>query len=125
MLLGAGWSKRPGHGEEDGFLPLGELGDGDGLKLPLGIEVGKGGVRKLVPDGDGGRDGGRCGGGGGDGGEAPAGGVKAEGGGPARGDGAEADEGGGGGGEDCGGHLNLEEGGAFTVSSAEDILKAL
>ncbi|GMN74880.1 hypothetical protein TIFTF001_053255 [Ficus carica] len=59
VLLRAGRGEGTGDGEEDGLLPLGEVRDGDGLDVTGGVEVGEGGLRKLVADGDGGGD---CGG---------------------------------------------------------------
>eukprot|EP00268_Persea_americana_P006501 TRINITY_DN12345_c0_g1_i1.p2 TRINITY_DN12345_c0_g1~~TRINITY_DN12345_c0_g1_i1.p2 ORF type:complete len:205 (+),score=39.93 TRINITY_DN12345_c0_g1_i1:425-1039(+) len=64
MLLGAGGGEGAGDGEEDGFLALGEVGDGGGLELAGGVEVGEGGVGEGGADGDGGGDGGGGGGGG-------------------------------------------------------------
>lgn len=65
MLLGAGGGEGAGDGEEDGLLVLGEVGDGGGLELAGGVEVGERGVWELVADGDGGGDCGfGCGGGG-------------------------------------------------------------
>lgn len=52
MFLGAGGGERARHGEQDGLLALGELGDGGGLELASRVEVGKGGVGELVPDGN-------------------------------------------------------------------------
>lgn len=57
MFLVACDSEGIGDGEEEDLLGLGELGDGDGLHIDDDIEVGEGGVRKLVADSDGGRDG--------------------------------------------------------------------
>jgi len=65
VLLGAGGSEGAGDGEEDGLLVLGEVGDGGGLELAGGVEVGERGVWELVADGYGGGDCGfGCGGGG-------------------------------------------------------------
>lgn len=58
MLLRAGWGERAWDGEEDGFLSLGEVGDGGGFDLAGVVEVGEGGIGELVADGDGGGDGG-------------------------------------------------------------------
>ena len=58
MFLGASGGEGAWDGEEDGFLALGEVGDGGGLELAGGVKVGEGGFRELVTDGDGGRDGG-------------------------------------------------------------------
>lgn len=57
MLLGAGGGERAGDCEEDGLLALGEVGDGRGLELAGGVEVGECSVGELVADGDGGGDG--------------------------------------------------------------------
>ncbi|KAF7810023.1 Peroxiredoxin-2E-2, chloroplastic [Senna tora] len=54
VLLGTGWGEGTGNGEENGLLFLGEVGDGGGLELAGGIEVGKGGFGELITDGDGG-----------------------------------------------------------------------
>lgn len=58
VFLGASWGEGAGDGEEDGFLALGEVGDGGGLELASGVEVGEGGFWELVAHGDGGGDGG-------------------------------------------------------------------
>lgn len=56
VLLRAGRGESTGDGEEDGLLPLGEVGDGDGLDVAGGVQVGEGGFGKLFADGDGGGD---------------------------------------------------------------------
>lgn len=68
--MGAGGSEGARDGEEDGFLGFGEVGDGGGLDIAGGVEVGEGGVRELRADGNGGGDWG-----GGGGGKAEGGGV--------------------------------------------------
>ncbi|GMN34936.1 hypothetical protein TIFTF001_004999 [Ficus carica] len=54
VLLRASRGEVAGNSEEDGLLPLGEVRDGDGLDVAGGVEVGEGGLRKLVADSDGG-----------------------------------------------------------------------
>lgn len=58
VFLGASGGEGAGDGKEDGFLALGEVGDGGGLELAGGVEVGEGGFWELVTDGDGSGDGG-------------------------------------------------------------------
>lgn len=54
--MGAGGGEGAGDGEEDCFFIGGEVGDGDGLELASGVEVGEGGVGELVTHGNGGGD---------------------------------------------------------------------
>ena len=49
-------------GKENGFLALGEDGDGGGLELAGGVEVGESGFWQLLSDCDGGGNGGFVGG---------------------------------------------------------------
>lgn len=76
VFLGAGGGEGAGDGEEDGSLAIGEVGDDEGSEVVRGVEVGEGGVGKLVAN--------RYGGGGGE-------------------SGAEEEEGGGGGSSEGGG----------------------
>lgn len=55
--MGAGGGEGAGDGEEDCFFIGGEVGNGGGLELAGGVEVGEGGVGELVADGNGGGDG--------------------------------------------------------------------
>lgn len=62
MLLRARGSERARDSEQNRFLPLGEFRDRCCLHLAVGVEVGEGGFRELVADGDGGGDCGERGG---------------------------------------------------------------
>ncbi|KAI5341919.1 hypothetical protein L3X38_009794 [Prunus dulcis] len=57
VFLVACESEGIGDDEEEDLLGLGELGDGDGLDIDDSIEVGEGGVRKLVANSNGDGDG--------------------------------------------------------------------
>lgn len=62
VRLGAGGREGAGGGEEDGSLALGEVGDGEvsGGEVVQGVEVGEGGVGKVVADRYGGGGGGEA-----------------------------------------------------------------